>query len=171
MKGFVFVVYATALVATFYWAGHGVLYYIAHMDIEDPIFYWGIALIIAAAYVLAGVIDAIFDPSTYSSDGLDEDSDEPHNPAEEASRWTKARTDKLLSLAEQGESLESLAIELDTSVNAVRGKLVSFGHYDTYQLARLERMEADLSEQRSKFANRKRRLTAQKDQRPKTIAD
>ena len=160
MKGFVFVVYATALVATFYWAGHGVLYYIAHMDIEDPIFYWGIALIIAAAYVLAGVIDAIFDPSSYSSDGLDEDSDEPHNPAEETSRWTKTRTEKLLALAEKGESLESLAIELDTSVNAVRGKLVSFGNYDTYQVARLERMESDLAEERAKFANRKRRATS-----------
>ena len=68
MKGFVCVLYVTALVATFYWAGHGVLYYLAYMDIEDPIFYWGIALIIAMAYVLAGVIDAIFDPSTYTSD-------------------------------------------------------------------------------------------------------
>ena len=164
MKGFVFILYATALVATFYWAGHGVLYYIAHMDIEDSIFYWGIALIIAAAYALAGVIDAIFDPSTYSSDSSDEDWNEPHNPAEETSRWTKVRTEKLLTLAEKGESLESLAIELDTSVNAVRAKLVSFGHYDTYQLARLERMEADLSEQRSKFANRKRRAVAGKDE-------
>ena len=163
MKGFVFILYATALVATFYWAGHGVLYYIAHMDIEDPIFYWGIALIIAAAYVLAGVIDAIFEPSTWANISGD-DSDEPHNPSEETSRWTKTRTEKLLALAEKGESLEALAIALETSVNAVRGKLVSFGHYDTYQLARLERMEADLSEQRSKFANRKRRLTAQKDQ-------
>src|SRR6056300_1540131 len=104
MKGFVFVLYATALVATFYWAGHGVLYYIAHMDIEDPIFYWGIALIIAAAYVLDGVIDAIFEPSTWANISGD-DSDEPHNPSEETSRWTKTRTEKLLALAEKGESL------------------------------------------------------------------
>jgi len=49
---------------------------------------------------------------------------------------------------------------MGTSVNAVRGKLVSFGHYDNYQLARLERMEADLAEQRSKFARRKRRMVS-----------
>ena len=164
MKGFVFVLYATALVASFYWAGHGVLYYIAHMKIEDPIFYWGIALIIAAAYVLAGLIDAIFDPSTYASGDSREHADELHSRSEETNRWTKTRTEKLLALAEKGESLEALAIAMETSVNAVRGKLVSFGHYDTYQLARLERMEADLSEQRSKFANRKRRLTAHKNQ-------
>ena len=164
MKKISFVFYATALVATFYWAGHGVLYYIAHMDIEDPIFYWGIAFIIAAAYALAGVIDAILDPSTYTSDDSGDDSDEPHSLSEETSRWTKTRTEKLLALAEKGESLEALAIAMETSVNAVRGKLVSFGHYDTYQLARLERMEADLSEQQSKFATRKRRLTAHKDQ-------
>ena len=164
MKGFVFVLYATALVATFYWAGHGVLYYIAHMKIEDPIFYWGIALIIAAAYVLAGLIDAIFDPSTYASGDSREHADELRSRSEETNRWTKTRTEKLLALAEKGESLEALAIAMETSVNAVRGKLVSFGHYDTYQLARLERMEADLSEQRSKFADRKRRSTAHKDQ-------
>ena len=163
MKKIAVVFYATAMVAMFYWAGHAVLYYIALMDLGNPIFYWGIALIIAVVYVLAVVIDAIFEPSTWA-DISGEDSDEPQNPAGDMSRWTKTRTEKLLSLAEKGESLESLAIELDTSVNAVRGKLVSFGHYDTYQLARLERMEADLSEQRSKFANRKRRLTAHKDQ-------
>ena len=148
----------------FYWVGHGVLYYIAYMDVGHPVFYWGIALIIASAYALAGVIDTIFDPSTYFSDGSGEDSDEPHNPAEETGKWTKTRTEKLLALAEKGESLESLAIELDTSVNAVRGKLVSFGHYDAYQLARLERMETDLSEERSKFATRKRRAIAGKDE-------
>ena len=172
MKGFVFVLYATALIATFYWAGHGVLYYIAHMEIEDPIFYWGIALIIAAAYVLAGVIDAIFEPSTWT-DISGDDSDEPHNPTDATNRWTKTRTEKLLALAEKGESLEALAIAMETSVNAVRGKLVSFGHYDTYQLARLERMETDLSEQRSKFADRKRRAVAGKDEQEvlsKTIA-
>lgn len=152
-------IYASALLALFYWAGHAVLYYIAHMDLGNPIFYWGIALIIAAAYVLAVVIDAIFESSTWA-DISDEDSDEPHNPAEGMSRWTKTRTEKLLALAEKGESLESLAIALDTSVNAVRGKLVSFGHYDTYQVARLERMESDLAEERTKFANRKRRLTS-----------
>ena len=158
MKGVVFLLYAIALVAMFYWAGHAVLYYIAYIDIKDPIFYWGIALIIATAYVLAVVIDAIFEPSTWA-DTSDDDSDESHNLAEETSRWTKTRTEKLLALAEKGESLESLAIELDTSVNAVRGKLVSFGHYDTYQVARLERLESDLAEERAKFANRKRRLT------------
>ena len=159
-----FVLKIAALLAMFYWAGHAALYYIANMEIDHPIFYWGLALVIAVAWCTAGIIGALFDLRNISESSNKDLEAMSKESAEDTTRWTKKRTEKLLVLAEKGDSLEALAIAMNATVNAVRGKLVSFGHYDQYQLARLERMEADLSEQRSKFANRKRRLTAGKDQ-------
>ena len=157
----IFIVKAIFILTLFYGSAHGVLYFIANTDLANPIFYWGIALIIGFAWFVANVIDCIFDPpkTTAKSQSTNGPSIES---VEETERWTKTRTEKLLALAEKGESLEALAIAMGTSVNAVRGKLVSFGHYDNYQLARLERMEADLADQRSKFANRKRRIANSK---------
>ena len=157
----IFVIKAFLIVALFYGSAHAILYFIAHTDLVNPIFYWGIAFVVGLAWFVANVIDCIFDPpkNTAESQSTNGPSIEP---IDETERWTKTRTEKLLALAERGESLEALAIAMGTSVNAVRGKLVSFGHYDNYQLARLERMEADLADQRSKFANRKRRIANSK---------
>lgn len=160
----IFLLKAIFILALFYGSAHGVLYFIANTDLANPIFYWGIALIIGFAWFVANVVEYIFDPPQIRSQPS-EPKLNPNGPIEsieDTDRWTKTRTEKLLTLAEKGESLEALAIAMGTSVNAVRGKLVSFGHYDNYQLARLERMEADLSEQRSKFANRKRRMVSSK---------
>ena len=158
----IFLFKAIFILALFYGSAHGVLYFIANTDLANPIFYWGIALIIGFAWFVANVIDCIFDPPQIRSQSSEPklNPNEPIESIEDTDRWTKKRTERLLALAEKGESLEALAIAMGTSVNAVRGKLVSFGHYDNYQLARLERMEADLAEQRSKFASRKRRMVS-----------
>lgn len=153
------------ILALFYGSAHGVLYFIANTDLANPIFYWGIALIIGFAWFVANVVEYIFDPPQIRSQSSEPklNPNEPIESIEDTDRWTKKRTERLLALAEKGESLEALAIAMGTSVNAVRGKLVSFGHYENYQLARLERMEADLAEQRSKFASRKRRMVSSQE--------
>ncbi len=62
--------------------------------------------------------------------------------------WGKRRTEELLTMAGQGESLYVIATELSASIESVRGKLVSEKTYDNYQLARVDRLERDLEQAR-----------------------
>jgi SpoVK/Ycf46/Vps4 family AAA+-type ATPase len=145
------------LLSLFYSAAHAILYFIANTAINHPTFYWGIAGIVAGVWFLGTCVDFLLSSSDEDPGGL---TDHLEDSRYTSDRWTKKKTERLLNLAELGESLEMIAVEMGVTVSAVRGKLVSSHHYDNYQVARLDRMERDLTEQRQKYATRRKKMVA-----------
>jgi len=74
--------------------------------------------------------------------------------------WTNVRTQRLEVMADEGQSLEAIALEMQTPVESVRGKLASLGTYRSYQSVRLERMEVELAEAKKQYATNVKRSAA-----------
>ena len=92
--------------------------------------------------------------------------DEARDTGEYSKNWTKVRTEKLMAMADAGDSLEDMGRSLSVSPESVRGKLVSMGSYGQYQAGRLERMESDLLEYRAKYAASRKKSTSGRSSYP-----
>lgn len=71
--------------------------------------------------------------------------------------WTDQLTEGLRSLSVEGEHLEIIANKLGTSPGSARAKMVNLNIYSDYQLARIERLEADAREAKKAFSTTKKR--------------
>lgn len=71
--------------------------------------------------------------------------------------WTDQLTEGLRSLSVEGEHLEIIANTLGTSPGSARAKMVNLNIYSDYQLARIERLEADAREAKKAFSTTKKR--------------
>lgn len=115
------------------------------------------ALIIFGAIVLSGLWDKlselVFGPEEEeSSRGKVEVIRRFSRP-----EWTDQLTEDLRSLAVEGEHLEIIANKLETSPGSARAKMVNLNIYSDYQLARIERLEADAQEAKKAFSTTKKR--------------
>jgi len=71
--------------------------------------------------------------------------------------WTDHLAEELRSLAVEGEHLEIIANKLGISPGSARAKLVNLNIYNDYQLAHIERLEADTLQAKDGFAKTKKR--------------
>lgn len=71
--------------------------------------------------------------------------------------WTDHLAEELRSLAVEGEHLEIIANKLGISPGSARAKLVNLNIYNDYQLAHIERLEADTLQAKDGFTKTKKR--------------
>ena len=122
---------------------------------------WGleraVALLVLAAIVLNGfwknLTEMIFGP---------EEPETSHGKVEVIRRysrpeWTDQLARELRSLALEGEHLEIIANKLGISPGSARAKLVNLNVYNDYQLAHIERLEADTLQAKDGFTKTKKR--------------
>ena len=122
---------------------------------------WGleraVALLVLAAIVLNGfwknLTEMIFGP---------EEPETSHGKVEVIRRysrpeWTDQLAKELRSLALEGEHLEIIANKLGISPGSARAKLVNLNVYNDYQLAHIERLEADTLQAKDGFTKTKKR--------------
>ena len=71
--------------------------------------------------------------------------------------WTDELSDELQALANEGEHLELIGNKLRVTPGSARAKLVNLGTYNDYQLARIERLEAESQQAKESFTKTKKR--------------
>ena len=122
---------------------------------------WGleraVALLVLAAIVLNGfwknLTEMIFGPEELeTSRGKVEVIRRYSRP-----EWTDHLAEELRSLAVEGEHLEIIANKLGISPGSARAKLVNLNIYNDYQLAHIERLEADTLQAKDGFTKTKKR--------------
>ena len=122
---------------------------------------WGleraVALLVLAAIVLNGfwknLTEMIFGPEEpEASRGKVEVIRRYSRP-----EWTDHLAEELRSLAVEGEHLEIIANKLGISPGSARAKLVNLNIYNDYQLAHIERLEADTLQAKDGFTKTKKR--------------
>jgi len=122
---------------------------------------WGleraVALLVLAAIVLNGfwknLTEMIFGPEEpETSRGKVEVIRRYSRP-----EWTDQLAKELRSLAVEGEHLEIIANKLGISPGSARAKLVNLNIYNDYQLAHIERLEADALQAKDGFTKTKKR--------------
>ena len=122
---------------------------------------WGlertVALLVLAAIVLNGfwknLTEMIFGPEELeASRGKVEVIRRYSRP-----EWTDHLAEELRSLAVEGEHLEIIANKLGISPASARAKLVNLNIYNDYQLAHIERLEADTLQAKDGFTKTKKR--------------
>ena len=122
---------------------------------------WGleraVALLVLAAIVLNGfwknLTEMIFGPEEpETSRGKVEVIRRYSRP-----EWTDHLAEELRSLAVEGEHLEIIANKLGISPGSARAKLVNLNIYNDYQLAHIERLEADTLQAKDGFTKTKKR--------------
>ena len=122
---------------------------------------WGlertVALLVLAAIVLNGfwknLTEMIFGPEELeASRGKVEVIRRYSRP-----EWTDHLAEELRSLAVEGEHLEIIANKLGISPGSARAKLVNLNIYNDYQLAHIERLEADTLQAKDGFTKTKKR--------------
>ena len=115
------------------------------------------ALIIFGAIVLNGLwrnlAEMIFGPEEEETNRGKVEVIRRHSRPE----WTDYLTEELRSLALEGEHLEIIANKLGTSPGSARAKMVNLNIYSDYQLARIERLDADAHEAKAGFTRTKKR--------------
>ncbi|MDC0507029.1 AAA family ATPase [Luminiphilus sp.] len=122
---------------------------------------WGleraIALLVLAAIVLNGfwknLTEMIFGPEELEANRGKVEVIRRYSRPE----WTDHLAEELRSLAVEGEHLEIIANKLGISPGSARAKLVNLNIYNDYQLAHIERLEADTLQAKDGFTKTKKR--------------